>query len=154
MSRLRHWARVEGWRWNLLVPGLCDPVYAWFAEVAAIFGTAAGPIEWTAQPAPMIDPVNEGLAYMRNIRAGLQTLSDALRERGYNPATVLGELAADFTELDRLKLILDSDPRQTTQAGQLQGKAQAAAAPRPAPAAAADGEDELTAAAARLWRVR
>mgnify|MGYP006197652731 CR=1 FL=1 len=37
------------------------------------------------------------------------------------------KMADDFANLDALGLILDSDPRQTTQAGQLQGKA----APQP-----------------------
>ncbi len=124
MSRIRHWARVEDWRWRLLVPQLCDPVYAWFAEVAAIFGVAGGSTaEWTAPPAPMIDPVNEGLAYARNIRAGIQSLSEALRERGYDPEVVLQEIAADNALLDTLGIVSDSDPRKTTQAGQLQGAA-------------------------------
>ena len=122
MSRLRHWARVEDWRWRLIIPQFCDPVWAWAMEVAGIFGVADPPgVEWTAPPAPMIDPVNEGLAYMRNVRAGIMTLSEALRERGYDPATVLKEIAADNTRLDDLAIILDSDPRKMTQAGQLQG---------------------------------
>lgn len=121
MSRLQHWGHVEDWRWHLLVPQFCDPVWAWAMEVAAIFGAAAAPAPtWTAQPAPMIDPVNEGLAYKRNIRAGIQTLSDALRERGYDPRTVLDEMAADNKLIDELGLMLDSDPRRMTEAGQAQ----------------------------------
>jgi lambda family phage portal protein len=153
MSRLRHWSRVEDWRWRLLVPQFCGPVWAWAAETAAVFGTSLGVAEWTAPPAPMIDPVNEGLAYQRNVRAGIMSLSEALRERGYDPETVLTEMAADNARLDDLGLILDSDPRQMTQAGQLQGKA----APAAASAAPASDEDEMVAAARRLrvaagWR--
>jgi hypothetical protein len=84
----------------------------------------------------MIDPVNEGLAYQRNIRSGMMSLSEALRERGYNPETVLTEIAADNKRLDALGIILDSDPRNVTQAGQLQGEALAATQPDPPPAAA------------------
>lgn len=125
MSRLRHYANVDDWRWRLLIPRFCDPVYGWFAETAGVFGVDAGSAEWTPPPAAMIDPDKEGLAYARNIRAGLQSLSEALRERGYDPDEVLGELAADLQKLDDLGIILDIDPRKTTQAGQLQGEAAA-----------------------------
>lgn len=126
MSRLRHWARVETWRWNLLIPQFCLPAWEWAMQGAAIAGLVpgdVGPAQWTAPPAPMIDPTAEGLAYQRNIRSGLMSLSEALRERGYDPETVLEEMAADNRTLDRLQLVLDSDPRQMTQAGQAQSVA-------------------------------
>lgn len=159
-SRIEHWHHVEDWRWRLLIPQFCDPIWAWTMEVAAItrnVGALRGDavqlpgVEWTAPPAPLVDPVNEGLAIMRNVRAGIQTLSDALRERGYDPAAVLQEYADDFRRLDELKLIFDSDPRQMTQAGQLQGKAlpkEPAAAPA-SPAVAAD-DDSIDRVARRL----
>lgn len=139
MSRLRHWARVEDWRWRTLIPQFCDPVWNWAMEAAAIMGLGDIPgAEWTAPPAPMIDPANEGLAYMRNIRTGIQTLSEVLRERGYDPDVVLAEMADDNEKLDKLGLILDSDPRNTTQAGNPRQMAQAA------PTAAGDQKKEET----------
>src|SRR3990167_6112826 len=39
MSRLRHWARVDDWRWRLLIPQFCDPVWRWAMEAAVIAGT-------------------------------------------------------------------------------------------------------------------
>lgn len=120
MSRLRKWSRVDGWRWNMLIPQFCDPVWRWAMEAAVIMGQVSGrpAVTWTAPAMPMIDPGAEGLAYARNIRAGITSLSEVLRERGYNPEELLKELAADFKRLDDLGLILDSDPRRTTQAGQ------------------------------------
>jgi len=104
-------------------------------EVAAIMGLGEVPVaEWTAPPAPMIDPANEGLAYQRNIRTGLQSLSEVLRERGMDPGAVLAEIAADNKLLDKLGIILDSDPRNTTQGGN----------PRQFVNAAADTPDEPT----------
>jgi capsid protein len=39
MSRLRHWARVvDDWRWRLLIPQFCDPVWDWAMEAAVIMG--------------------------------------------------------------------------------------------------------------------
>jgi lambda family phage portal protein len=120
MSRIRHWDRVNGWRWHMLIPQLCDPVWGWVmesAEVEGVGGDVDLAAEWTAPPPPMVDPANEGLAYMRNIRTGIMSLSEALRERGYDPRAVMAEIAADNTLLDKLGIILDSDPRMTTQAG-------------------------------------
>ncbi len=140
MSRIRHWARVEDWRWRILIPQFCDPVWSWTMQAAAIMNMApadAG-VEWAAPPAPMVDPVNEGLAIMRNVRSGIQSLSDALRERGMDPDTVFTEMAADFKRLDALGLILDCDPRNVTQAGQLQGEAAARSKAETPPAPAED----------------
>jgi len=139
MSRLRHWARVDDWRWRMLVPQFCDPVWGWAMEAAQIMNlvTAAPGARWTAPPLPMLEPDKEGLAYARNIRVGVQTLSDAIRERGYDPDEFLAEMVADYKKLDALKLILDSDPRQMTQAGQLQGKAVSKPAPKQPPPAPA-----------------
>jgi len=122
MSRIRHWARVEDWRWRILIPQFCDPVWAWAMQAAVIMNQVIGMpgAEWTAPPPPMVDPVNEGLAYQRNVRTGIQSLSDAIRERGYDPDTLFAEMAADNKKLDDLGLVVDSDPRKMTQAGQAQ----------------------------------
>lgn len=118
MSRMAHWDRVEDWRWQMLIPQFCDPVWAWAMEAAGVMGLRDAPAaEWTPPPAPMIDPANEGLAIMRNVRSGIQTLSEAIRERGWDPDEFLEEYAADLKKLDRYGIILDSDARRTTQAG-------------------------------------
>lgn len=158
MSRIRQWSRVDDWRWRLMVPQFCDPVWKWAMEIAAIdnqVDSAAVPVDWTTQPAPMIDPVNEGLAYSRNIRNGIQTLPDVLRERGYDPAAVMAEYKQSNADIDKLGLILDSDPRYMTQAGQLQGSAAAAAKTETTKPAATsveeDDEDEERRLAAQGW---
>lgn len=120
MSRLHHWAKVEKWRWQMVIPQFCNPVWAWAMESAQILGAVGVDVpaaEWTAPPLPMIDPANEGLAYMRNIRTGITTLSEAIRERGYDPEELLAEMAKDNATLDKLGIVLDSDARTRTQAG-------------------------------------
>jgi lambda family phage portal protein len=138
MSRIRHWARVDDWRWQMIIPQFCDPVWRWAMEAAVIMGRVREDPRalWTAPPMPMIEPDKEGLAYQRNIRSGLQSLSEALRERGYGPGEVLDEMAKDNEQLDKLGLVLDSDPRRTTQAGNPVSAAGGAPAP---PSAAVDG---------------
>lgn len=139
MSRLRHWARLEDWRWRMLVPQFCDPVWGWAMDAATIMGLRAAPAaRWTAPPMPMIEPDKEGLAIMRNVRTGIQTLSDAIRERGYDVDEFLEEMATDYDRLDDLGLVLDSDPRKMTQAGQAQSLPSASG--RATPAAPGQGE--------------
>lgn len=69
---------------------------------------------------PMIEPDKEALAYSRMIRNGVMTLGEALREQGRDPDEHLEEYAATNKKLDALGIVLDSDPRQTTAAGQAQ----------------------------------
>lgn len=130
MSRLRHWARVEGWRWRMLIPQFLDPVWGWAMEAAMIGGLAEAPAaEWTAPPAPMIDPGAEGLAIQRNVRGGIQTPSDAVRERGFDFDDFIAEYAEDMRKLRQLGIILDSDASQTTQGGQPRDPATLGVAP-------------------------
>lgn len=139
MSRLRHLARVNDWHWRILVLQVLNPLWRWAWQASLLTPqTLALSTEWTPPVLPMVDPDKEVLSIIRRIRAGVLTLSEAIRELGYNPETHLAELAADFAKLDELGLTLDIDPRKMTQAGQLQGSAAA----KPAPAAAATDDDE------------
>jgi lambda family phage portal protein len=122
MSRNSHWTAVKDWQWNLLIPQFCDPAWRWAMEVAQVFGhvTTQPEAEWTEEPPPMIDPEREGIAYQRLMRNGLISWSGAARERGYDPMTLLGEIADDFQRFDEAGVVLDCDPRRITQAGQAQ----------------------------------
>jgi capsid protein len=121
MARIEHYDNVYDWRWQLLVPQFCDPVWAWAMEAAAIMGLEEAPrAQWTAPPMPMIEPDKEGLAYQRNIRIGAITWPEMVRERGYDPDSVLAEIAAYNAKFDALEIVLDCDPRKITAQGQQQ----------------------------------
>lgn len=157
MGRLKHWSRVEEWRWQMLIPLFCGPAWAWFAQAAGVLGVASAEppgAEWTVTPMPMIEPDKEGLAYKRLIRAGLMTLPEALRERGYEPQTVLEEIAQTNKKLDELGLVLDSDPRKTSDAGLTQ--ARPAGEPTETGGASTDDEEDgdMPARARRGLRLR
>jgi capsid protein len=73
-----------------------------------------------------------------------------IRERGYEPEERLAEIELWNEKLDKAGVVLDSDPRQTSQQGQEQASVTAEAAPAtaapktmPAPKAMPmdDGED-------------
>lgn len=138
LSRLRFYNHVYDWRWRLMIPQFCAPVWDWAMQAAAIMGAGAvSPARWTAPPIAMIEPDKEGLAIQRNIRSGIQTLSESIRERGFDPDEFFAEMAADNAKMDEMGIILDSDPRKMTQAGQLQGEG--VPAPPAAPPVAAGG---------------
>ncbi len=138
MARLSHWQNVHNWRWNMLIPQFCDGVWGW------VMGLAAGMEDWPETPSavwspppmPMINPEKEGLASQRLVRGGFKSLTQAIREQGRDPETHLAEIAASNADLDKLGIILDSDPRKTTVAGMVQAEDE------PAPPAASQGDDE------------
>ena len=54
------------------------------------------------------------------IRSGLSTPSEELQRLGKVPARHWQQLADDWAEIDRLGLVMDSDPRRLSQQGQVQ----------------------------------
>lgn len=123
-SRLVQNDRIHDCRWRILIPQFCDPAWQWCMQAAAIANVIRGmklpAAKWTPPAFAMVDPAAEGLAEMRNVRAGLKSLYEMIRERGYDPDEVFAEIAAGNKKLDELGIVLDSDPRKMTQAGQAQ----------------------------------
>jgi len=136
MARLEHYDNVYDWRYRLMIPQFCQPVWGWAMEAVQIMlGLPAPPAAtWTCPPMPMIEPDKEGLAYKRNMRIGAITWPEMVRERGYDPEAVLAEIREWNKKLDAAGIVLDSDPRHMTEAGQAQDGSRASA-----PAATAGG---------------
>lgn len=123
MGWLEFHRNIESWRWNMLIPQFCNPVVKWFIEAAELRGIRANGVRpmHTPPSREMIDPNAESNALVTQIRAGLKTLPEALRELGHDPEEKLAEIAETNAELDRLGLILDVDPRRVMKAsGSLQ----------------------------------
>jgi lambda family phage portal protein len=125
MARLAHWSHVNDWRWNMLVPQGCDVAWGWAMEAAMLAGLieSAPRAAWTPPPMPMLEPDKEGLALQRLVRVGAKTPDEMVREQGYDPDEHWAEYSASFKKLDQLGIVLDSDPRKTTQNGQVQQEA-------------------------------
>lgn len=151
MSRLSHWAQIHDWRWDMLIPQLCEPVWVWAMQAAEIMrlATASG-VRWTAPPMPMIEPDKEGLAHQRNIRTGTRTLPQVLRELGEDPDEIFAEIAETNATLDKLGIVLDSDPRKTSQAGLTQ--ALSTGNPEPPEPAPPEEDDDAAEAEERAHR--
>lgn len=106
---------VESWRWRLLIPMLCIPVWEHFIEAASLTGPSLEGVDsyWTAPRRETIDPLKETEASMRAMRAGIKSWSETARENGYDPEALAAEMGEDIKRFDRYGLILDCDPRKT-----------------------------------------
>lgn len=110
---------IDCWRWQMLIPQFCQPVWGWFTQAAALAGQSYDgvTVQWSAPRREMIDPTKEIAASVNAVRGGLMSLSEAHRQSGYDSDALLEEIARDNEKLDKLGLILDSDARKTMKAG-------------------------------------
>lgn len=123
---------ISAVQWQIIIPMLCEPVWNWFLEAAWLAGEIDHldhPAEWSPPRFYSADPGRDVNAQLVAVRAGFKPLSEAIAETGYNPGEVLDQIAADNARLDELGLILDSDPRRLSQAGQAQRKPEEDEAP-------------------------
>lgn len=113
---------IESWRWQMLVPQMLNPIWLWFSNAATVNGIRMDGInaQWTPPRRELIDPSKEIKATIDAVRGGLMSLSEAIREYGYDPEEVMLEMQQDNELMDKLGLTLDSDPRKTSGAGNVQ----------------------------------
>lgn len=110
---------VQHWQNNMLVPMLCNPVFAWFSDALKIGGglqqSTKIMAQWTPPRREMIQPKEEIEALVMQVRAGLKSWQEAVRELGLNPETVIAELTKEQKEFDKYGLILEVDARHNLQ---------------------------------------
>ena len=114
---------VETIREHVLIPKLCNPAWQRFIDRAYVAGLISKQdyrVTWTAPRFEMIDPLKDAQADTLMIRNGTLLLEDAIASHGYDPKKQLQKIADSNQRLDDLKIILDSDPRQTAKSGQVQ----------------------------------
>jgi lambda family phage portal protein len=119
LSRLRHWQKIYGYQWHMLIPQFCDRVWQWVQQAAIIANLLDAPCaaQWSTVPMPLIEPDKEGKAYSLLVRNGVKTLPEVVREQGKNWDQHLAEIKASNDALDAAGIWLDSDPRRTSIAG-------------------------------------
>ena len=122
MERLAHWQSVSDWQEHMLIPQLCMGVWDWVMSLAQeMAGWPSRPrAQWAAPPMPILEPDKEGLAYQRLVRIGAVTWAQMVRELGRDPVAQLDDIQAHNAELDRRGIVLDTDPRRMSAAGQMQ----------------------------------
>lgn len=111
---------VSAIQWQVVIPLFCQPVWDWFIEAAWLAGklpVATAKCEWQPAGFESVNPQADAAADLAEMRMGTLTLPKAIAKRGWNPRAMIHEIADTNTLLDRLGIILDSDPRKVTQQG-------------------------------------
>jgi lambda family phage portal protein len=130
---------VEQVQWQTVIPMFCEPVWRWFVEAAqtasALPERGPIPVEWAPPRFESVNPLQDVQADALEVRNGFSTLMQQIARRGYDPVEVLNEIAATNAALDRMGLVLDSDPRAVTKSGQAQQPAADDTGDRPPPSA-------------------
>lgn len=110
---------IEAWRWITFIPQFCEGVFAWWVEGMNVANGGSMPKSlphtWTPPRREMIDPTKEVPAMKDAVRSGFATLSDTVRQLGFDPESHFKEIATDNEMLDSLNIVLDSDPRKDAQ---------------------------------------
>lgn len=119
IGRIQYNRQLDSWTWNMLIPQFCEPAGAWFFRAAALLGhdVEGCTMVWTPPRRELLDIATEGPAIRDMVRAGLMDPYTAIKERGEDPTAVLNAWERWAGEVDRRKLVFDSDPRKVTQVG-------------------------------------
>lgn len=125
IGRLEYYGSISQWQWFMLIPGVCDPVARWFLQaVDLVEGVPDGvSVAWTTPRREMIDPTKETEALKNQLRNGLLSWREAIRQTGQDPDAVREDIARSNAELDAAEIVLDCDPRQRSASGSDPGKA-------------------------------
>ncbi len=120
-SRIEFRRQVESDQWTMMIPQLCQPVYAAFCRMGfavGLWSDAPATCEWMPPSFDLLDPTHEIPAMRDAVRGGFMTPQQAIMSQGYDPDEQLTAYAEWNAKLDAAGITLDSDPRRTSQQGQ------------------------------------
>lgn len=87
-GKLDFWAVLDQWQWHMAVPQIGQKMWRRVMRAAAAAGhpiavdTAA---EWTVPKRPWVDPLKDVQAEEKELQLGLETWSEKVAARGYDP---------------------------------------------------------------------
>jgi len=119
MGWLEFQRNIDVWRDALMNAQFNNRLFKWFSETAPLVGLSMNKVktEWVAPRREMIDPTKEVPSKILAIRAGLETLEDAIYANGKIPVQQFEQIKATNDLIDKLGLVLDSDPRTGNNSG-------------------------------------
>lgn len=94
---------VEREQWTLLVPMLCNPISErWLSlmELSGVVPPSGVVPDWTTPKWASVNPVQDVAADLSEIKGGLCSISEKIRQRGYDPELVFSELKSDLQRLN------------------------------------------------------
>lgn len=133
---------VEAVQHLCVIPMALTPIWNWFVGTAHLAGklpVPSIPVEWDTPRFESVQPLDDANADIAVLRAGLDSPYTVIgRRTGRDPEIVMDEIAKWNAGLDRRKVILDSDPRNTAKSGadpspSQQSQEKVAPAPNPKP---------------------
>lgn len=89
-------------QWHVLIPRLLGPIWRAFVDAAVLAGKVAradAAVEWTTPKWQYVNPQQDVKSDAMEIESGMSSLSEKLRQRGYQPDRVFAELGEDFRKL-------------------------------------------------------
>jgi lambda family phage portal protein len=99
---------VQQIQWLVLIPKLLVPIHEAFVEAAYLSGAIRGndkSVDFSPPKWDYVNPEQDVKADLAEVAGGLSSLSEKLRQRGYDPDTVFNELKADFDKLEELGIL-------------------------------------------------
>jgi len=121
MGWLDMYREVQQDRDLYIKPQLLIPIWGWLQEAFEFTGLPVRDLtcEWIPPRREMFDPTKEIPPLIKAIRSGLKPMQRALQEQGDDPDVILAQYQEWNKNVDRFKLVLDSDPRRMSGAGNL-----------------------------------
>lgn len=117
---------IQQLQWLVIIPKMLVPIHDALVEAAFLAGLINGrdaTVRFSPPKWDYINPEQDVKADLAEIGAGLSSISEKLRQRGYNPDDVFAELASDIKKLKDLGIFEDmlfmqkgnlpTDPQQT-----------------------------------------
>lgn len=94
---------VEREQWTLLVPMFCNPIAERWLSLMELTGVAVpdgvAP-DWSTPKWASVNPVQDVAADLSEIKGGLCSISEKIRQRGFDPELVFSELKSDLQRLN------------------------------------------------------
>ena len=111
---------VSAIQWQVVIPIFCQPIWDWFiaaAYAAGLIPVATAGVEWEPPKFEYLNPLDDARADLMMVRMGSTSLRRVVARQGENLDDILAETAETNATLDKLGIVLDSDPRKVTQQG-------------------------------------
>jgi capsid protein len=111
---------IDVLREQAFVPSFLDPLWRAFIDTAitaSLLPPGEYPVRWSKPKQQSADRVEEAKAAMMEMRLGIRSRPEIIEADGRDPDDVNDEIAKDKAERDRLGIISDGDPSQTSSSG-------------------------------------
>lgn len=102
---------VQSWQWLTFIPQLCRPTFDAFKEQADISGRGLRQeviAKWTPPKWEYVNPAEDVKSSKEAVMGGLKSLSECIREQGYEPMSVFTEISEERKQMQALGITVDT----------------------------------------------